>query len=43
VGSARSLAFTTVFWIGFACFVVVVLAGIVWAWRRSDAEQDRRG
>jgi hypothetical protein len=31
-----------VLWIGFAIFVVVVLAGIIWAWRKSDSEQDRR-
>jgi hypothetical protein len=31
-----------VFWVGFAVFLVVVLAGIVWAWRKSDSEQNRR-
>jgi hypothetical protein len=31
-----------VFWIGFAVFMVVVLAGVVRAWRKSDSAPDRR-
>jgi hypothetical protein len=29
-------------WVGFAVFMVVALAGIIWAWRKSDSEQNRR-
>jgi hypothetical protein len=31
------------FWIGFAVFFFVVLAAIIWAWKRSGSETDRRG
>jgi hypothetical protein len=32
-----------VLWIGFAIVIVVVLAGIMWTWKRSGSEQDWRG
>jgi len=30
-------------WIGFAIFIFVVLAGVIWAWKRSGSESDWRG
>jgi hypothetical protein len=30
-----------VFWIGFAIFLLVVLAGIVWAWKATGSKSQR--
>ena len=38
-----ALAFREMLWIGFAIFIFVVLAAIIWAWKRSGSESDWRG
>jgi hypothetical protein len=30
-----------VFWIGFAIFLLVVVAGIVWAWKATGSKSQR--